>query len=133
MPPNNEMSTPSTRTIRRMRRRDMPTARSRPSSRVRSTTDRARVLAMPRPATSTANNNNTLTIPRMMSTELVRSSTNAGVALADELGTPATTAASRPATAVGEAPASVVTNTSRVTGSTPTSPARAASGASESS
>ena len=61
-PPKVPISTPSSRTMRRIRRRDMPTARNRPSSRVRSTTDRARVLAIPRAATATANPSRTLTM-----------------------------------------------------------------------
>ena len=42
------MATDSSRTIRRSCRRLSPTARSRPTSRVRSITDSASVLVMPR-------------------------------------------------------------------------------------
>ena len=45
--------TDSARTIRRTWRRDMPTARSSPSSRVRSCTDSASVLTIPSSATIT--------------------------------------------------------------------------------
>jgi hypothetical protein len=52
--PNRAMITDSQRTIARTCRRAMPIARSRPSSRVRSKTDRASVLAMPSRAIRTA-------------------------------------------------------------------------------
>ena len=47
MAPTAEMMTASQRIIRRVCLRTMPTARSRPSSRVRSKTERASVFAMP--------------------------------------------------------------------------------------
>ena len=59
--PISEMTTDSQRTIARTCARVMPTARSRPSSRVRSKTDSARVLTMPSRAMTTASSSITLT------------------------------------------------------------------------
>ena len=52
--PNTAMMIDSQRTAERTCDRPMPTARSRPSSRVRSKIDSARVLAMPSRAINTA-------------------------------------------------------------------------------
>ena len=66
--PNVATSAASKRTIRRSWRRVMPTARTSPSSRVRSNTDSASVLAMPIRAMTTASATITLTIVRISST-----------------------------------------------------------------
>ena len=59
--PISEITTDSQRTIARTWPRVMPTARSRPSSRVRSNTDSARVLTMPSRAITTASSSITVT------------------------------------------------------------------------
>ena len=59
--PISEITTDSQRTIARTWPRVMPTARSRPSSRVRSKTDSARVLTMPSRAIMTASSSITVT------------------------------------------------------------------------
>ena len=58
MPPMSAMTTDSPRTMRRIWRRVMPTARSSPSSRVRSYTDSASVLMMPSMAMISASSSN---------------------------------------------------------------------------
>ena len=59
--PNNVTITASPRTARRILRRPIPTARSRPISRVRSKTDNANVIAMPRKEKAIATVNSMVT------------------------------------------------------------------------
>jgi len=65
--PKSDTIAASQRTIRRVWRRDIPTARKSPSSRVRSKTDSASVFAMPSTAITTASSSRTLTVTRTWS------------------------------------------------------------------
>ena len=74
-PPITAMITDSHRIMARSWRRDIPTARARPSSRVRSTIDSASVLTMPSTAMSTARPSRMATTANTMSSALLNSAT----------------------------------------------------------
>ena len=74
--PNTATITDSQRTIERMPRRSCPTARSRPSSRVRSWIESDSVLAMPITAMTMARASSTYTMPSAMSMPAALASMN---------------------------------------------------------
>ena len=90
--PNTEITTASTVTIPIVCARRRPIARSRPSSRVRSSTDRARVLMMPSTAMMMASASRIWTIVSSWSSALVCWSMNASRLATDTSGLSASSA-----------------------------------------
>src|SRR5215207_5020788 len=97
--------TDSARTIRRTWRRDMPTARRSPSSRVRSCTDRASVLTMPSSATITDSDSSAYTSPTSVFTCSFCSSLKPSIVCGLAAGKPARAVSSPRLTASGSSPA----------------------------